>query len=98
MSTVRSIASDALMEIGVLGQGETMGADDGALALLRIQTMIDAWAADRNTQIGSQAQRATGYLSQAQSDSRRWPGHQIGYVPKAAARHHRRCPRHHRSG
>ncbi len=49
MPTVRTIAADALMEIGALGQGETMAAADAALALLRIQTMIDAWAADRLT-------------------------------------------------
>ncbi len=49
MPTVRSIAADALMEIGALGQGETMSVADAALALLRIQTMIDAWAADRLT-------------------------------------------------
>ena len=49
MATVRSIVADALMEIGAIGQGETMSAADAALGLLRTQTMIDAWAADRLT-------------------------------------------------
>ncbi len=49
MPTVRAIAADALMEIGALGQGETMSAADAALALSRVQSMIDGWAADRLT-------------------------------------------------
>ncbi len=47
MPTVRAIATDALTEIGVLAEGESMNASQGALTLLRIQHMIDAWAADR---------------------------------------------------
>ncbi len=49
MPTVRTIAADALMEIGALGQGETMSAADAALMLRIMQRMIDAWAADRLT-------------------------------------------------
>ncbi len=49
MPTVRAIAADALMEIGALGQNETMSAADAMLALTRIQSMIDGWAADRLT-------------------------------------------------
>ncbi len=49
MAIVRAICTDALMEIGAIGQGDTMGANDGALALLRFQNQMDAWAADRLT-------------------------------------------------
>ncbi len=48
-ATVRTIATDALMEIGAIGQGETMSAADAALALLRFQNQIDGFAADRLT-------------------------------------------------
>jgi hypothetical protein len=47
--TFRDIASDAMMEIGALGQGETMSAPDAQLCLRYGQRMIDAWAADRLT-------------------------------------------------
>ncbi len=49
MASVRSIITDALTEIGVLEDGETMSASQGALGLLRTQNMIDSWAADRLT-------------------------------------------------
>lgn len=47
MSTVRAIVTDAYLEIGVLGPGEPLSADLGALGLLRFQQMLDAWQADR---------------------------------------------------
>lgn len=49
MPTVRAICQDALAEIGVLGEAETMSAGQGALALLRLQNQLDSWAADRLT-------------------------------------------------
>ena len=49
MATVRAIVTDALMEIGAIGQGDSLSAADGAVALLRFQNQIDAWAADRLT-------------------------------------------------
>lgn len=47
MPAVRVIGADALMEIGVLGEGETMSAPQGALVLRRFQNQIDSWQADR---------------------------------------------------
>ncbi len=49
MPPMRAIAADALMEIGALGQGETMSAADAALMLRIAQRMIDGFAADRLT-------------------------------------------------
>ncbi len=49
MPTVRSICADALMEIGVLAPGESMSAENGAVALKRVQHMLGAWQADRLT-------------------------------------------------
>lgn len=49
MALVRSIITDALTEIGVIQAGEAASAADAALALLRFQNQIDAWAADRLT-------------------------------------------------
>ena len=49
MATVRGICTDALREIGVLGEDEVMSAAQGQFALLRFQNQIDAWAADRLT-------------------------------------------------
>src|SRR4249920_841395 len=49
MAIVRAICTDALREIGVLGQDEVMDGNMGAFALLRFQNQIDAWAADRLT-------------------------------------------------
>lgn len=49
MPTVRAIAADALQEIGVLGEDDTMTPSQGAIALLRIHNQIDAWQADRLT-------------------------------------------------
>src|SRR5450759_4648250 len=47
MATVRDLVTDAYMEIGVLGPGESVGADLGALGLLRFQQANDARQADR---------------------------------------------------
>lgn len=47
MATVRAICTDALMEIGVLAEGEVMTANQGAFSLYRFQNQLDAWAADR---------------------------------------------------
>jgi len=49
MATIRAICTDALREIGVLGEDEVMSGNQGAFALLRFQNQIDAWAADRLT-------------------------------------------------
>lgn len=49
MPSVRSICEDTLTELGVLGEGESMTATQGARALLRLQNQIDAWAANRLT-------------------------------------------------
>jgi hypothetical protein len=49
MPTVRLIATNALQEIGVLGEDEAMSASQGAFVLARFQHQIDAWAADRLT-------------------------------------------------
>jgi hypothetical protein len=47
--TVRSLVTDALVEIGVLEPGEQASAAQAAIGLRRVQTMIDTWAADRLT-------------------------------------------------
>jgi hypothetical protein len=47
--TVRSVGTDALIEIGVLEPGEAMDAAQGARVLRRTQMMIDAWQADQLT-------------------------------------------------
>lgn len=47
--TVRSIVTDALLEIGVLEAGESPTAESLALGLRRVRGMIDSWAADRLT-------------------------------------------------
>lgn len=47
--TVRGIITDALMEIGVLQPGETPDAGQAAVGLRRMQSLIDAWQADRLT-------------------------------------------------
>jgi hypothetical protein len=47
--TVRSLITDALLELGVLEPGESMTAAQGQLGLRRVQAMIDAWGADRLT-------------------------------------------------
>lgn len=47
--TVRSLITDALIEIGVLEPGEQASAAQAMTALRRVQQMIDAWAADRLT-------------------------------------------------
>jgi hypothetical protein len=47
--TVRSICSSAAQEIGALGQGETLGADDALVCLTRLQYQLDAWQAEALT-------------------------------------------------
>jgi hypothetical protein len=47
MATVRAIITDALLEIGALGPGETLDASLAAVGLLRFQNQLDAWQADR---------------------------------------------------
>lgn len=47
MPTVRAIATDAYMEIGVVAPGQALSPSLGALGLLRFQQLLDAWQADR---------------------------------------------------
>ncbi len=49
MPTFRVIATNAMMEIGALGQGETPSAADASVCLYWGQMMVDSWAADRLT-------------------------------------------------
>lgn len=49
MATVGAIINLAAGEIGVIQQGETLNTSDTAVALLYVENMIDAWAADRLT-------------------------------------------------
>lgn len=49
MALVRTIITDALIDLGVLQPGEDPDAAQAALALRWVQRMIDAWAADRLT-------------------------------------------------
>lgn len=49
MATVRTIGTDALQELGVLGEDEALSASQGAFVLRRFQLQLDAWAADRLT-------------------------------------------------
>lgn len=49
MATVRSILTDALVEIGVIAANETPDAATIQLALLRFQNQLDGWAADQLT-------------------------------------------------
>ena len=49
MPTARAIVTDALTEIGAYATGETVSAGDAALALGRLQHLLDAWAADELT-------------------------------------------------
>ncbi len=60
MATFRDICTDAMMEIGALGQGETMSAADAQLCLRYGQRMIDAWQADRLT-LSVQAQTSIAW-------------------------------------
>lgn len=47
MATVRTLITDALLEIGALGPGETLDASLAAVGLQRVQNQFDAWQADR---------------------------------------------------
>jgi hypothetical protein len=47
--TIRSLVTDALVEIGVLEPGEQATAAQAMIGLRRVQQMIDGWAADRLT-------------------------------------------------
>lgn len=49
MATVRDVITDALMEIGAIGQGETPSAPDAQLALRYFQRQLDAWQAEALT-------------------------------------------------
>jgi len=49
MATVLSIITQALTEIGVYSQGETLSAADSQVCLLNFQRQIDSWAADMLT-------------------------------------------------
>ena len=49
MATVRSLVTDALIEIGAYGQDETPTASDAQLALRWFQRQLDAWSAERQT-------------------------------------------------
>lgn len=64
MATVRSLITDALLELGSLAQGETLDATVAAWCLRRFQAQIDAWQADRLT------------LSVQSRTSISWPGGQ----------------------
>lgn len=44
MSTVRDLVTDAMFAVGALGQGESLGANDGALCLRRFVRMLGTWA------------------------------------------------------
>jgi len=44
--TAREIAQDAYELLGVYGAGQTMSADDGALALRRLNNMLKTWQTD----------------------------------------------------
>ncbi len=48
-TVVRDIVTDALIEIGAAGPGESIEASWAQIALQRFQNQIDAWAADRLT-------------------------------------------------
>ena len=49
MATVRSLVSDAYLEIGVIATGEVPDAALGQLGLLRFQHQLDAWQAESLT-------------------------------------------------
>jgi hypothetical protein len=49
MALVRAIIADALVELGVIAPGGSVSASIEATGLNRIQSMIDAWAANRLT-------------------------------------------------
>jgi len=46
MADVRDIVTEALLEIGVLSQGETPSAGDAASALSALNRLVDSWAAE----------------------------------------------------
>lgn len=47
MATVLDLATDSLLELGVLAAGETAAAGDGAFALRALNRMVNAWKAER---------------------------------------------------
>lgn len=49
MATIQTICSDALLELGVLAQGETMSADVGDFMRLKLQRILNLWNAKRVT-------------------------------------------------
>jgi hypothetical protein len=46
MSTVRELVTDAFSEAGILAQGESLSAEDGAYALRKLNRLIESWSAD----------------------------------------------------
>lgn len=49
MALVRAIITDALVELGIVAPGATVNAALMATGLTRVQNMIDAWGANRQT-------------------------------------------------
>ena len=49
MATVLSIATDAAREIGLIGDGDSLGASAGATILTRFQNQLDSWQAEQLT-------------------------------------------------
>jgi hypothetical protein len=47
MATVLDLATDALLEVGVIAAGEVASAQDGAFALRTLNRMVNAWKAER---------------------------------------------------
>jgi hypothetical protein len=59
VATVLNIITDALQELGVIGAGEPVNADDAALCLSALNTLIDAWHLEPLTIFASQQITAT---------------------------------------
>jgi hypothetical protein len=49
MATVLSIATDAAREIGLIGDGDSLGASAGATILTRFQNQLNSWQAEQLT-------------------------------------------------
>jgi hypothetical protein len=46
MSTVRELLTDAFLEAGILADGESMSASQGAFALRKLNRLLDTWSAE----------------------------------------------------
>lgn len=46
MATVRELVTDAFLEAGILAQGESVSAEDGAFGLRKLNRLLDSWSAD----------------------------------------------------